>query len=236
MAETTKLGLPLVEGGQAQKHVTVNEALVRIDALAQPVVLTAGLASPPPEPHEGDLHVVGVGAVGEWAGRDGGFALWSNGGWDFAAPALGQRAWFAPEGRPAVFDGVSWVPGDGGIAYGAATALRIAAIDHEVEGAPTSTTTAFIPDKAIVLGVTARVLVPLHGPGLTGWSLGVVADHSRYGSGYGLGAGSFAHGVTGAPQAYYGGAPLVLAGEGGPLAGGRVRLCVHYLDLTPPRA
>ena len=35
MAETVKLGLGRVEASQAQKHVTVNEALARIDALVQ---------------------------------------------------------------------------------------------------------------------------------------------------------------------------------------------------------
>ena len=32
MTDTSQLGLPLLEPAQAQKHVTVNEALVRLDA------------------------------------------------------------------------------------------------------------------------------------------------------------------------------------------------------------
>ncbi len=235
MAETAKLGLPLVEGGQAQKHVTVNEALLRIDALAQPTVLSTGHVAPPEGAAEAELHLVGAGGVDEWAGRDGQFALLSNGGWDFAKPASGQRAWLATQGEPVVFDGLAWVRADGAVAQGAGTALQIGSLDHVVGTGPTSTTAAFIPDKAIVLGVTARVLVALHGPGLTGWRIGAPGDHGRYGSGYGLTAGSFAHGVTGSPLAYYGGAALVLEAEGGAFAGGTVRLCVHYLALTPPR-
>lgn len=41
MARTTQLGLPLVLPSQAQKHVTVNEALVRIDAATQLSVRSA---------------------------------------------------------------------------------------------------------------------------------------------------------------------------------------------------
>ena len=39
MAETAKLTLPLLEAAQAQKHVTVNEALVRLDAAAHLTLL-----------------------------------------------------------------------------------------------------------------------------------------------------------------------------------------------------
>ena len=35
MARTAQLDLPLVMPAQAQKHVTVNEALARLDAAAQ---------------------------------------------------------------------------------------------------------------------------------------------------------------------------------------------------------
>jgi len=33
MDETARIGLPLVQAAQAQKHVTVNEAFARLDAL-----------------------------------------------------------------------------------------------------------------------------------------------------------------------------------------------------------
>ena len=33
MTDTKRLGLPLMDAAQAQKHVTHNEALVRLDAL-----------------------------------------------------------------------------------------------------------------------------------------------------------------------------------------------------------
>ena len=35
MADTTNLTLPLLAASQAQKHVTVNEALTRLDGMVQ---------------------------------------------------------------------------------------------------------------------------------------------------------------------------------------------------------
>ena len=50
MSETSRLGLPLVQAAQAQKHVTVNEALLRIDALAQIELLGVDATAPPGTP------------------------------------------------------------------------------------------------------------------------------------------------------------------------------------------
>ena len=47
MSETTQLGLPLLQPAQAQKHVTVNEALVRLDGLTQLVLASATVTAPP---------------------------------------------------------------------------------------------------------------------------------------------------------------------------------------------
>ena len=35
MQTTPQFNLPLIQSGQAQKHITMNEALTRLDALAQ---------------------------------------------------------------------------------------------------------------------------------------------------------------------------------------------------------
>ena len=71
MTETSHLGLPLLAPAQAQKHVTVNEALTRLDAMVQLRVISTSLATPPSSAIEGDCYGVPVGAVNDWAGRDG---------------------------------------------------------------------------------------------------------------------------------------------------------------------
>jgi len=55
------------------------------------------LATPPGAPMDGDRYIVGVGAAGDWIGRDGEIAVFLNGGWDFAAPSEGWRAWVEDE-------------------------------------------------------------------------------------------------------------------------------------------
>ena len=54
---TPRLALPYVAAGQAQKHVTVNEAFARLDGLVQMVVETQTLASAPNAPKDGSLYI-----------------------------------------------------------------------------------------------------------------------------------------------------------------------------------
>ena len=54
MTDTANLGLPCIEGSQAQKHVTHNEALRIIDTLVQLAVNDRDLTAPPALPGEGD--------------------------------------------------------------------------------------------------------------------------------------------------------------------------------------
>jgi hypothetical protein len=111
--------------------------------------------------------------------------------------------------------------------------LRQVEIDHVITAGPTSETSAIIPDKAVVLGVTARVVADI--TGATSWSLGVTGSPDRYGSGFGVGANSYAHGVTGSPLTYFGATSLLLTSAGGDFTGGTVRIAVHFLELSPPR-
>ncbi len=234
MSDTPRFAMPLLDAAQAQKHVTVNEALMRADLLGAGRVEERGRAAPPAAPADGEVQIVGAGATGGWAGHDGELALYLNGGWVFVPPWGGCAVWVAAEGARLTWNGGAWVAGHlGGSPGGAATLARVAEIDHVLSGA-VSTTAPVIPDKAVVLGVTGRVLAPI--TGASGWSLGVAGSPDRYGAGYGTGAGSYAHGVTGQPQAYYGATPLTVTASGGAFTGGTLRLAVHLLELSPPAA
>lgn len=232
MADTANFGIALIDAAQAQKHVTVNEALLRLDALAAGQVTSVG-ATTPAAGIEGEAHVVGQGAGGDWSGHDAEIAIWLNGGWSFVTARAGWQMRDATTGAQHMFDGTSWVAG--GVAVspaGAATLAHVAEITHTVGSGGTSDTAAIIPDKAVVLGVTVRVTGAI--AGASAWSLGVAGAPDRYGSGYGTGAGSYAHGVTGQPLAYYGGTAVRLTAEGGSFSGGEVIVAVHYLAITPP--
>lgn len=235
MAETANLGLPLLAPSQAQKHVTVNEALGRLDALAKGVLVSRAVASPPPPAPEGAVWAVPVGATGEWAGREGLLAIALGGGWSFAAPRAGWRAFALDEGAALRHDGAGWrVEGAAATApSGAATRLEVVEVHHRVAAGATSDTALVIPARAVVLGVTARVTEAITGT-LATWRLGNVEADDRFGKGLGTGAGSYAEGLLGSPMTFWQDTPLRLTAESGAFTGGRVRLAVHCLRLTIP--
>jgi hypothetical protein len=235
MSNSPRIGLPYLDAAQAQKHVTMNEALARLDVIAAGRVETLALTSPPLSPVDGEAHIVPAGATGAWIGRDGEVAVSLNGGWDFIAPWAGWRLWSASDNGSVIFDGTDWLMVAQPLSTGGAlSALRHAEIDHVIAAGATSLTAAFIPDKAIVLGATARVTGAI--TGAASWSLGVTGSPDRYGSGFGVGLNAFAHGVTGSPLAYFGASTLLLTAAGGDFTGGIVRIAVHYFELSPPRA
>lgn len=236
MSETARLGLPLVQPSQAQKHVTVNEALTRIDAVAQMRLVSRSITVPPAPVVEGAAYAVPVGASGDWAGQEGQVAVGVSGGWMYLTPAAGWRAWIADEGAMALFDGADWAAGAVSVtANGAGLRHRSVEIDHAVAAGASSTTGPVIPSHALVYGVTGRVVSEITGTA-TGWQIGIAGvSPDRYGTGYGTGAGSWARGLTSSPLAYFEDTVLTLTAEGGSFAGGRVRLAVHLAELALPR-
>ncbi|MEI4486587.1 DUF2793 domain-containing protein [Frigidibacter sp. MR17.14] len=235
MAESGQLGLPLLAAAQAQKHVTVNEALVRLDGLVPMVLVSRAASAPPVTPEEGAVWAVPAGAGGDWAGQDWMLAIRSNGGWIFVAPRVGWRAFILDEGLAAIHDGTDWVAGALSLGLtGAATLTRVIEVVHAVSAGTSSSPGFLIPAGAVVLGITARVTAAITGA-LSGWRLGNPGADDRYGSGLGIGLGSWARGVLGQPMAFYAPTQVILTAEGGSFAGGEVALAVHVIELGLPR-
>ena len=236
MNETAQLGLPLLLPAQAQKHVTVNEALSRLDGLVQLVLGSVTLATPPLGASEGQAWGVPVGAVNEWAGQSGRIAIATNGGWDFVQPRAGWRAQVIDRGVSALHDGAGWRVGHLSLSpFGAGVRIGVVEADHLIAPGAASVTADLIPSHVMVLGVTARVIQTLTGT-LTDWALGNPGAVGRFGSGLGLAPGSHARGILASPMTFYAPTPLELVANGGAFAAGTVRLSVHYLDLTLPSA
>ena len=235
MSNTLRFKMPLLDAAQAQKHVTINEALVRSDILSSRRVESRSLSQPPALPEDGNAYVVGIAAAGEWSGEEGSIALFLNGGWEFLSPWSGARFWVEDEHSEILFTNDEWIEASVAASNGAAaTTGKVIEFDHDLAASTASVTPAVIPDKAIVLGVTGRVISEITGP--ASWSLGVSGSPDRYGSGYGLTTGAFAHGVTGQPQAYFGATDLVITSDGPAFTGGSIRLAVHCLSISPPQA
>lgn len=235
MSETQDLGLPLLAGAQAQKHITVNEALARLDGLTRLRLTSRVVTDPPVDPAEGAVWAVPAGATGDWAAAVGRLAIASNGGWVFADPKAGWQGWDVAAQTAVLHDGADWVVVGAQASSGAATVRDVRVMDVALSGGSVVMSTDVIPSHAAVLGVTARVIVPITGT-LSAFRVGVSGANDRYGSGLGLALNSWGNGITGQPVTYYSDTPLRVAAEGGDFASGTVRLAVHLLTLTPPRA
>lgn len=237
MANTYQFALPLLQPAQAQKHVTVNEAVARLDAVAQLRVVSTVLAVPPASALDGEGYVVPLGATGAWAGHDGEVAVFANGGWVFLLPKAGWQGWDEASDGQIIYDGVAWVAAGIIRTSGAATSTRIVELDHLVAGGgAVETTVDIIPSHAQVIGVTARVLADITGTGVASWSLGVPGDPARYANGLGLAKDSWAKGLSGAPVTYYADTPLAITANAGTFTAGSIRLAVHLVELVVPRA
>lgn len=112
MSETTaNLELPYILPSQAQKHVTHNEALQRLDAVTQ-LTVTATLATPPSDPEEGTCYDIAPSSAGAWTGKSGNLAFRQDGDWIFITPKDGWRGWFLAEDKLKIHDGGAWAAYD----------------------------------------------------------------------------------------------------------------------------
>jgi hypothetical protein len=106
---TVNLQMPYILPSQAQKHVTHNEALQRLDAVTQ-LVIVAQIAAPPASPVEGACYAVAAAATGGWAGKSGQIAFRQDGAWIFITPREGWQAWFLAPSQLAIFVSGAWTP------------------------------------------------------------------------------------------------------------------------------
>ena len=94
---TTNFGLPLIQTGQAQKDVTHNDALSRIDRLLGSRVESRTTTTPPAAPSVGAAWIVPVSADGIWAGHESAFAEWDGSAWQYSNLPLGFICWIVDE-------------------------------------------------------------------------------------------------------------------------------------------
>ncbi|AXC50158.1 DUF2793 domain-containing protein [Paracoccus suum] len=236
MSDTTsRLKLPLLQAAQAQKHVTLNESLVRLDGLVNLVLEEANRLAPPEVVVDGLCYGVAPGAVDAWAGQGGQIAIGSNGGWVYVAPRPGMSAWDRSTGARLVWAGSGgWIVGALTLAAsGAGMVAGVAELEVTLTAGTSITTGLVIPSGAMVIGANARVKQTVTGT-LTSWQLGTAGALDRFGKGLGLTVGSWARGILSAPMTYWDPAPLILTSTGGAFAGGKIRLAIHWWELRLP--
>lgn len=240
---TPRLGLPYVAAGQAQKHVTVNEAFARLDGLVQATVVSRSIAVQPATPDEGALYLLPDAAAGDvWSAEaPGALMRFEAGSWTRLQPGPGHILWVADEGLVLVLDGV-WRPLAETLAFdslvataspgGARTRFAIREEDVTLAGPETATTLA-IPARSIVLAVGTRTLTAV--TGATAYDCGVAGETGKFGGSLGAAAGSSNIGVVG-PTAFYADTPVLLTALGGDFTGGVVRVAAHLVEFDAPAA
>lgn len=102
------LGLGYLLPHQAQKHLSVNEALSALDTLVMAAVEARGVLGPPVSPAEGIRYLLGASPTGAWEGLGGQLVSFTDGVWQAFAPKPGWRVWVKAEQRLVVFNGTDW--------------------------------------------------------------------------------------------------------------------------------
>jgi len=236
MSETYQFKLPLLQAAQAQKHVTVNEALAKMDALAQ-LRVQSRVLDVPGAPVDGQSYIVPNAATGVWAGQDGKIALYLNGGWEFVPALDGWSAWVVDEAAWLRFKAGIWGYAVLSVDPAKASARMVdIEFDHVITAGATNQTSVVIPDHSSVVGVTARVITDIVFSGATTFKVGVTGADNRYGSGFGSLKNTFVQGLTGQPLTYWANTPVLLSAEGGSFVSGAIRIAIHATILTPPAA
>lgn len=242
---TTRLLLPYILAAQAQKHVTHNEALRRLDGLINLTVTDRTRTTPPANPTEGQAYLVAGGASGLWAGWSGDIAVWTDGAWLRLPAQQGWRLWVIDESVMLVRMGTNWIPLDDAMGLvtraanvalaqgsaGSTTGLGI--IEATVSGLSGSavTTSLVLPANALILGVTARVSTAI--AGAAGFALGIAGETELFGAGHAQGAGTQAVGAI-SPRVFATATPVLVTAEGGSFTGGALKLACHTLTIGAP--
>ncbi len=234
MDNSPRLSLPFLAASQAQKHVTVNDSLARLDGLVHLALQSVTIGTPPALPDEGDCYGIPSGATNEWALQEGAVAIFVNEGWVFATPGEGWRAYVIDQASEAVYRAGGWVLNAvARSANGARTSMRVLEFDHIITAGSTSQTVVNIPAGAMIFGVSGIVTDTISGT-LSTFSLGVSGSNTQFGSGLGIAQGSWIKGMLGSPTTYYSATPLLLTPDSGDFAAGTVRLSLHVLEIEYP--
>jgi hypothetical protein len=110
MSNTSNLVLPYLAVGQAQKHVTVNESLRKLDAIVQLSVVSASTTGQPGAPEDGAVYIIPPGKSGEqWAAfGNGSLGYYRDGAWVEITPREGWLAYVKDSGELLAHDGAGW--------------------------------------------------------------------------------------------------------------------------------
>jgi hypothetical protein len=248
MSNTSNLVLPYLAAGQAQKHVTLNESLRKLDAIIQLAVVSATTTAEPASPADGAVWILPAGKTGtHWSSFTAGrIAYYRDGAWVEIMPRHGWLAVVKDSGRLLGFDGSAWSPFAASLtetnifpapqtfasAHNASLKLDIIEEELTLSGASVTSSIA-IPNGSICFGVSECVTEAV--TGASSFRVGISGETNKFGDLLGLLPGSTNFGIIG-PTAFYADTTIVVTANGSNFTGGKVRLAIHVLRITPPQS
>lgn len=110
MDNAPRTGMPLMSAAQSQKHLTHNEALLRLDALLSLSVISASTSTPPSLPAAGDRYLLPSTPTGLWSEWPHHLALWIGGRWVIISPKNGWRVFVEDTRQDLIYHTAAWKP------------------------------------------------------------------------------------------------------------------------------
>ena len=110
MSTSSNLVLSFLAVGQAQKHVTVNETIRKLDAIVQLSVVSATTTAQPGAPFDGAVYIIPSGKSGDqWAAFDNGsLGYYRDGAWVEITPREGWLAFVKDTDQLLAWTGAAW--------------------------------------------------------------------------------------------------------------------------------
>ncbi|MBE8191001.1 MAG: DUF2793 domain-containing protein [Alphaproteobacteria bacterium] len=230
--QTPNLALDYLMPDQAQKHITINDSLRRLDALVHLSVVNRSTTNPPTAPANGVRYLVPQTAQGEWATHENQIAFYEDTGWQYLVPRIGWRLWDEAENIYLIYNGTIWqaVSASSTSANGGSGSVAIEKTEIVVRFPNPEVIN--IPMHSLFFGVTGRVQQTMSGA--TNFRVGVQADNQRFGSRISRVAGSTFQGLANPPAVYWSPTPLLITGEGRAISAGTLKLALYHLSLPIP--
>lgn len=125
--QTANIQFVYLAPAQAQKHVTLNENLRRLDALLQLSAVSATISAQPASPTNGAVYILPPGKTGTAWGAMANWALayWRDGAWEQIAPREGWLAYAQDADQMLVYTGTAWAQFGSGVTDGNKGAITV---------------------------------------------------------------------------------------------------------------
>lgn len=226
MSRTARLALPYILQGQAQKEVTHNEALNRLDVFVNTLV-EGIIDTPPSTPNDGEIYIIGTNPSDVFNDHANELTQYTYGSWSFYKPIEWMEVVLRDTGSRMRYNSGSWVESSQ-FATGKSNALGIEQWEEYITLSGKSiSTTSTIPDHSSVIAVNTWVTEDITGTNT--FSIGVKDDLERYGSGISSTKDTTNVGMTYHPITYYYNTPIIFTAESSDFTGGIIKVSVHYL-------